>query len=53
MVIVRRGGKVYAQTSVQIPEELRDEAREQKIGLSSTLTDALIEKLQKRSEDGL
>jgi post-segregation antitoxin (ccd killing protein) len=47
MPIVRRGGTVYAQTSVQIPEKIRNEAREAGIGLSATLTDALVEKLQK------
>jgi len=44
---IRRKGIIYAQTCVQIPESLRDAAREQGIGLSSTLTDALEKKINK------
>ncbi|MEN6395949.1 MAG: hypothetical protein ABFC78_05645 [Methanoregula sp.] len=43
---IRRNGIIYAQTSVQIPEILRDTAREMGIGLSSTLTEALEKKMK-------
>jgi len=47
MSSIRRNGIIYAQTCVQIPETLRDEARELGIGLSSTLTEALGKKMKK------
>lgn len=43
---VRKNGIIYAQTCVQIPEILRDSARELGIGLSSTLTEALEKKVK-------
>ena len=49
---VRRNGIVYAQTCVQIPETLRNAAREQGIGLSSTLTDALKLKVKEGNARG-
>jgi post-segregation antitoxin (ccd killing protein) len=52
MTVIRRGGIIYAQTCVQIPEELRDAAREQGIGLSSTLTEALEERVKEGSARG-
>jgi len=45
MVIVRRKGIIYAPTSVQIPEDVRDIAKSYKICLSGTLTEALIKKI--------
>ena len=42
---IRKNGIIYAQTCVQIPETLRDAARIQGIGLSSTLTEALEKKV--------
>ena len=48
--IVRRN-IVYAQTCVQIPEALRDRAREMGIGLSSTLVEALQEKINEQETD--
>jgi len=52
MRTVRRGGIIYAQTCVQIPEILRNAAREQGIGLSSTLTDALKMKVKEGNARG-
>ena len=49
MSAIRRGGIIYAQTCVQIPEELRDAARDKGIGLSSTLTEALENKMKEGS----
>ncbi|MCX6691002.1 MAG: hypothetical protein NTW33_02845 [Methanoregula sp.] len=43
---VRKNDIIYAQTCVQIPETLRDAARDRGIGLSSTLTDALEKKIK-------
>jgi len=43
---VRKNGIIFAQTCVTIPETLRDAAREQGIGLSSTLTTALEKKIK-------
>jgi post-segregation antitoxin (ccd killing protein) len=44
---LRKNGIIYTQTCVQIPENLRDSARKQGIGLSSTLTEALEQKVNK------
>jgi post-segregation antitoxin (ccd killing protein) len=49
---LRRKGIIYAQTCVQIPENLRNAAREQGIGLSSTLTDALEAKMKEGNARG-
>lgn len=49
---IRRKGIIYAQTCVQIPETLRNKAREQGIGLSSTLTEALEKKMKKGNARG-
>ncbi|MFA4850212.1 MAG: hypothetical protein WC626_10855 [Methanoregula sp.] len=46
MARLKRKDIIFVQTSLQIPETLRDNAREQGIGLSSTLTDALEVKLK-------
>ncbi len=46
MSIIARGGVTYAQTTVQIPLELRDKARELGVGLSSTLVFALKKKIE-------
>jgi post-segregation antitoxin (ccd killing protein) len=52
MSTIRRGGIIFAQTCVQIPEELRDAARVQGIGLSSTLTEALETKMKEGNAQG-
>ena len=48
MSTIRRGGIIYAQTCVQIPEALRDAAHKRGIGLSSTLTEALKNKIEEQ-----
>jgi len=45
MSAVKRAGIIYAATSVQIPEQLRDDARTLGINISGTLTEALREKI--------
>jgi len=53
MSAIKRSGIVYAQTSVQIPEQLRDDARTLGINISGTLTEALQEKIDNiRGRDG-
>lgn len=42
---------MFVQTSVQIPAALRDKAKTYGIGLSSTLTEALTDKIAERDED--
>lgn len=40
-VIIERGGIRYGQSTVQIPLELKESAKERKISLSAVLTRAL------------
>jgi len=44
--MIVRNGITYAQTTVQIPADLRDKARDLGIGLSSTLVLALKKKIE-------
>ena len=46
---LRKNGTIFTQTCVTIPETLRDAAREMGIGLSSTLTTALEEKIKENT----
>lgn len=45
VVIVERNGIRYAQTSVQVPVDLKEFAKVQKISLSRLLTEALRKKV--------
>jgi post-segregation antitoxin (ccd killing protein) len=45
-VIIERGGIRYGQSTVQIPLELKETAKERKISLSAVLTRALKEELE-------
>jgi len=46
MTQVRRGGIIYSQTSIQIPEDLHAQARAQKINISNLVRETLTEKLK-------
>ena len=52
MTLFRRSGKIFAQTTVQIPEELRDAASRMGISLSRTLTWALETKMKEDNAVG-
>jgi post-segregation antitoxin (ccd killing protein) len=42
----KRGNEVYVRTGIELPETLRNTAREMRIGLSKTLTEALKNKIE-------
>ena len=52
MPSVRRGGVIFAQTTIQIPESLRNRARENGISLSGTLAEALETRFEKEDKAG-
>jgi len=49
MPAVRRGGVIYSQTSIQIPEDLHDAAKAQGINISNLVKESLTEKLKECS----
>ena len=51
MVRISRNNEVYVRTGVEIPESLREQAREQGIPLAPTLIDALRAKINKATAE--
>jgi post-segregation antitoxin (ccd killing protein) len=51
MARISRGNEIYVRTGIELPETLREQAREYGISLAPTLIEALQRKIKKLEEE--